>query len=166
MIDHIFAYLAVLFFVVIGLVAIFKGIFGFLLYHKKVQARGKSGKRYVVTNARTRIENESRGLYGKPDGTVYTKSAVFTYEENGKGVMATAVNLLGEDNSYIDNNKIYTIKVSPFNPHKCYFPAYQLYQGCSIPVKIFIFVMRTLPRAGGLMFIGVAWFIYTSFIVR
>jgi hypothetical protein len=164
--DHILAYLAVLFFVFIGLWSLLHGVPGLLLYHKKVQARAKSGERYIqVYDARTRLENISKGQYGKPDGPVCTESAVFTYEKNKKGVRATAVNLLGEDNSYIDSGKIYTIKVSPFNPNKCYFPAYQLYQGCSIPAKIYIFLKRTALKAAGLMFIGIAWLIYISFIV-
>ena len=37
-----------------------------------------------------------------------------------------------------------------------------LYAWCSIPEKIYIFVMRTLPKAGGLMFLGIAYLIYVS----
>ena len=88
------------------------------------------------------------------------------YEENGKGVRATAVNLLGDDNLYLSDDKIYTIKVSPFNPHKCYFPPIQLYQGCSIPAKVFIFVKRIIPKITGTLFIAIAWFAYTNFILH
>ena len=163
--DHIFEYLMVLLFGLMGIRILIYGITGFLLYHKKVQAEAKSGERYV-RHSNKYLANRARADMSVPKGGIGVKSAVFTYEENGKKIMATAVNLLGDDNTYIDSGKLYTIKVSPFNPHKCYFLAIQLYIGCSIPAKIFIFVMRTLPRAGGLMFIGVAWFIYTSFIAR
>ncbi|MCR5213951.1 MAG: hypothetical protein K6E10_06015 [Eubacterium sp.] len=161
-----FAYVVVLFFGLIGLWALAYDIPGFLLYHKKVEARAKSGKRYVAFRAQEYIKNQSSGQYGKPDGDVRVKSAVFIYEEKGKGVRATAVNLLGDDNLYINSDKIYTIKVSPFNPHKCYFPPIQLYQGCSIPAKIFIFVMRAIPKVCGLLFIAIAWFAYTNFILN
>ena len=161
--DHIFAYLGIQFFIFWGLWALFHDIPALLLYHKKVQARAKPGERYIQNYyARIRLENESAGQYGKPDGKVVTSSAVFTYEENRKHITAKAVNLLNDDNSFVQSGKVYTIKVSPFNPHKCYIPAYQLYKGCSIPEKIYIFVMRTLLKAGGLMFLGIAYLIYVS----
>ncbi|MBQ7991110.1 MAG: hypothetical protein IJ251_08705 [Oscillospiraceae bacterium] len=160
-----FAYVVVLFFGLIGLWALLYDVPGFLLYHREVQARAKNGKRYISANAKTRTENRSRGQYGKPDGDVRVKSATFTYEENGKAVIATAVNLLGDDNLYLENGRIYTIKVSPFDPHKCYFPAGQLYQGCSIPAKVFIFVKRAIPKFTGILFVAIAWFAYTNFII-
>ena len=162
-----FAYLAVLFFGLIGLWALLYDIPGLLLYHRKVEARAKPGKRYVGHHDhQKRMDYDRRGLLGKPDGNVLVKSAVFTYEENGKGVRATAVNLLGDDNLYLSDGKIYTIKVSPFNPHKCYFPPIQLYQGCSIPAKVFIFVKRIIPKITGILFIAIAWFAYTNFILQ
>ena len=45
--DHIFAYLGILFFVFLGLWALLHDIPALLLYHKKVQARGKPGERYI-----------------------------------------------------------------------------------------------------------------------
>jgi len=42
-----FAYLVVLFFGMIGLWALLYDIPGLLLYHMKVEARAKNGKRYV-----------------------------------------------------------------------------------------------------------------------
>lgn len=165
--DHIFAYLMVIFFGLMGLYVLTYGIFGFLLYHKKVQARAKGGERYVRRNGIELAEKlRDHATPGNPHGTVTYKDSVFTYEENGKKVMATAVNLKGHDNQFINSKSIYTIKVSPFNPHKCYLPAIQLYRDCSILAKIFIFVMRILPRLGGIMFLGIAWFIYTAFISR
>ena len=161
-----FAYIVVLFFGVSGSFILLHDIPGLLLYHKKVQAKVKAGKRYVVTNPVTEQKNKSSGQYGKPNGHVHVKSAVFTYEENGKDVMATAVNLVGDDNLYLNSNEIYTVKVSPFDPHRCYFPAIQLYRGCSIPAMIFIFVMRLLPKLGALMFLGIAWLAYTNFILK
>ena len=112
------------------------------------------------------MDLDRSGRIGEPDGNVMVKSAIFTYEENGKGVRATAVNLLGDDNLYLDDSKLYTIKVSPFNPHKCYFPPIQLYQGCSIPAKVFIFVKRIIPKITGILFIAIAWFAYTNFILH
>ncbi len=162
-----FAYLVVLFFGLIGLWALLYDIPGLLFYHRKVQARVKPGKRYVGHHDhQKRMDYDRRGLLGKPDGNVLVKSAVFTYEENGKGVRATAVNLLGDDNLYLSDGKIYTIKISPFNPHKCYYPPIQLYQGCSIPAKVFIFVKRIIPKITGILFIAIAWFAYTNFILH
>ena len=161
--DHIFAYLGIMIFIFLGLWVLLHDIPALLLYHKKVQARGKPGERYIQNyDARKKLENIAAGQYGKPDGKVYTSSAEFTYEEKRKHITAKAVNLLNDDNSFVQSGKVYTIKVSPFNPHKCYVPAYQLYKGCSIPEKIYIFVMRTLPKAGGLMFLGIAYLIYVS----
>ena len=162
-----FAYLVVLFFGLIGLWALLYDIPGLLLYHKKVQARAKSGEKYIgVHDHQKRMDLHRSGRIGEPDGNVMVKSAIFTYEENGKGVRATAVNLLGDDNLYLDDSKLYTIKVSPFNPHKCYFPPIQLYQGCSIPAKVFILVKRIIPKITGILFIASAWFAYTNFILH
>ena len=80
--------------------------------------------------------------------------------------MASAVNLVGNDNLIPNNGKMYTIKVSPFNPHKCYFPTIQLYRGCSIPAMIFIFVSRLMPKLGGLMFLAIVWLTYINFILE
>ena len=117
-------------------------------------------------NAFKEQERVNSSQYGKPGGDIRVKKAVFTYEKNGKGVMATADNLLFEDNLYVNNGKIYTIKLSPFNPHRCYFPAYQLYRGCSIPAKIYIFVMRIIPKITGAGFLAIAWYTYTNFILK
>ena len=74
--DHIFAYLGILFFIFWGLWALFHDIPALLLYHKKVQARAKPGERYIQNyDARIRLENESAGQYGKPDGKVLYKAA-------------------------------------------------------------------------------------------
>ncbi len=162
-----FAYFVVLFFGLIGLWALLYDLPAFLLYHREVQARAKRGERYIgVHDHQKRMDNLRRGQTGKPDGNVLVKQAVFIYEENGKGVRATADNLLGEDNLYLNDGQIYTIKVSPFNPHKCYFPPIQLYQGCSIPVKLFIFVMRSITKITGILFIAIAWFAFTNFILH
>lgn len=161
-----FAYLVVFGFGLLGFWALLYDVPGLLLYHSQEKARVTDGKRYVKTRAQTKIENFSKGQYGKPDGSVLVKSAVFTYEEDGKAVRATAVNLLGNDNLYLDSGKIYTIKVSPFNPHKCYFPPVQLYRGVSIPAKVFIFVNRIIPKITGVLFIAIAWFAYTNFIIK
>ncbi len=161
-----FAYVVVLFFGVLGLWALLAGVPSLLLYHNKVQARANTGKRYVRFNAFKEQERVNSSQYGKPGGDIRVKKAVFTYEKNGKGVMATADNLLFEDNLYVTNGKIYTIKLSPFNPHRCYFPAYQLYRGCSIPAKIYIFVMRIIPKITGAGFLAIAWYTYTNFILK
>lgn len=161
-----FAYFVVLFFGLIGLWALLHDLPSFLLYHREVQARAKRGERYIsVHDPQKRMDNLRSGQIGAPDGNVMVKSAIFKYEENGKAVRATAVNLLGDDNLYLNDGQIYTIKVSPFNPHKCYFPPIQLYQGCSIPAKIYIFVMRIIPKITGVLFIAIAWFAYTNFII-
>ncbi|MCR5763343.1 MAG: hypothetical protein K6G00_08175 [Treponema sp.] len=69
----------------IGLWALLYDIPGLLLYHRKVEARAKNGKRYVGHHDhQKRMDYDHIGLYGKPDGEVRVKSAVFTYEENGK----------------------------------------------------------------------------------
>ena len=41
----------------------------------------------------------------------------------------------------------------------------QLYQDCSIAAKIFIFVKRIIPKITGVLFIAIAWFAYTNFII-
>ena len=101
-----------------------------------------------------------------PRSGIAVKNAVFTYEENGKEVRATAVNLAGDDNTFINDGKVYTIKVSPFNPHKCYLPAIQLYRGCTIPAKIFIFVKRIIPKIFGILLIAIAVWTYFNIIKR
>ena len=166
MVDHIFAYIIVAFFGLGGLYVLTYGITGLLLYHEKVQAKANRKGKYIHRTADdiSEMVRDGGAHPGKPYGNVHYKDSVFTYEKNGKAVMATAVNIKESDNQFINDKEIYTIKVSPFNPHKCYVPELQLYRGCSIPAKIFIFVMRLLPRAGGLMLIGIAWFIYTAFI--
>lgn len=166
--DHIFAYLMVVIVGLAGLYVLTYGIIGFLLYHEKVQAKANNKGKYIHRNADDISEKVRDGgsHLGNPYGTVHYKDSVFTYEKNGKAVMATAVNIFESDNQFINDKEIYTIKVSPFNPHKCYVPELQLYHGCSIPARIFIFVMRLLPRAGGLMLLGIAWFIYNTFINR
>ena len=164
--DKLIVYIVMIAFALFGIRVLTIGVSGALLYHKRVEARAKTGKRYVITDPETRIKNRSSGQYGKPDGDVHVKSAVFTYEENGKAVRATAVNLVGDDNLYLDTGGIYTIRVSPFNPHKCYFPPVQLYKGYSIPAKVMIFVKRLLPRLGGVMFLAIAYITYTCFIIE
>ena len=157
--DHFFAYVLVIFFGVCGIRVLTIGISGFLLYHKKVQATAKSGEKYE------RHPHKHIGKYGaRPKEDIGTTKAVFTYEENGKQIKATAVNLVGNDNTTVVNGAAYTIKVSPFDPHKCYLPALQIYRGYGFIAKIFIFVFRLLPRLGGLMFLGIAWITYTNFI--
>ena len=156
--DKLIEYIVMIAFALFGIRVLTIGI--------SVEARAKTGKRYVLTDAETRIKNRSSGQSGKPDGDVHVKSAVFTYEENGKAVRATAVNLVGDDNLYLENGGIYTIRVSPFNQHKCYFPPVQLYKGYSIPAKVMIFVKRLLPRLGGVMFLAIAYITYTCFIIE
>ncbi len=164
--DHIFAYLMVVIVGLAGLYVLTYGIIGFLLYHEKVQAKAKNKGKYITRNIDDISEMVRDGAFSGPHGTVHYADSVFTYEKNGKAVMATAVNIKESDNQFINDKEIYTIKVSPFNPHKCYVPELQLYRGSSIPARILIFVMRLLPRAGGLMLLGIAWFIYNTFINR
>ena len=164
--DHLFEYILVILFVLVGLRCMTFGISGFLFYHKKVQARVKQpGKRYV-RHPNKYIANRARADMKVPRSGIAVKNAVFTYEENGKEIMAAAVNLVGEDNTYVNGNKTYTVKVSPFDPHKCYLPALQLYKGCSIPAKIFIFVMRMIPKVFGLLLIAIAWWTYFNTIKK
>ena len=163
--DNLFAYIFVIIFGLLGLRSVSIGISGFLLYHKKVQAKAKGGSRYV-RHPNKYIANRARADMKVPRSGIAVKNAVFTYEENGKEVRATAVNLAGDDNTFINDGKVYTIKVSPFNPHKCYLPAIQLYRGCTIPAKLFIFVKRMIPKIFGLLLIAIAVWTYFNIIKR
>ena len=69
-----FVYLVFLFFGVMGLWVLLYDVPGLLLYHKKVQARAKKGKKYSSTRAQIKIQNEARGQYGKPNGPIHYKS--------------------------------------------------------------------------------------------
>ena len=157
----IFAYIVAIFFAASGLIILLHDIPAFLLYHDKVQAEAVRGERYV------RHPHKHIGKYGaRPSEDIGTTKAVFLYGSGERKSRATAVNLVGDDNTLVCSGKTYTIKLSPSDPHKCYLPPLQLYKGCSIPAKIFIFVKRLLPKLGALMFLGIAWFTYTNFILE
>ena len=154
-----FAYVVAVFFAVCGLLILFYDIPALLLYHNKMKAVGTPGGKYDMH------PHKQIGKYGAiPKERISYTKAVFTYDLGGKKVMATAVNLVGDDNTFINKGQTYTIKGSPFDPPKCYLPPIQLYRKCSIPAKVFIFIKRLLPKAGAVMFLGIAWLTYINFI--
>lgn len=150
--GSIFSYGVMIFFGVIGLWAFAYGAVGFFLYHKKVEAAGKNGSK----------EKRSRSSRSQREAKI--NRAVFTYETDGKRYGANAVNLLGEDNLRIKDGETYTIKVSPFDPHKCYLPVLQLYRGCGLIEAIYYFIRGAAVRLTGMIFIAIALYTYTEFI--